>query len=142
MEFQYQTVRLIEWVDRKVEGHSRLENTMNQFNIIKIYRLFTQQQDINSIQVPIDYKLGDPETYPGAKIWRSKSIEITQSLFSYHCGIMLEINIKRYLKKTHIVSNTMWHSPREIFNLAIESFNKDRRLENWRVIAENKAFNW
>ena len=41
---------------------------MNQFNIIKIYRLFTQQQDINSIQVPIDYKLGDPETYPGAKI--------------------------------------------------------------------------
>ena len=55
---------------------------------------------------------------------------------------MLEINIKRYLKKTHIVSNAMWHSPREIFNLAIESFNKDRRLENWRVIAEKKAFNW
>ena len=41
---------------------------MNQFNIIKIYRLFTQQQDITSIQVLIDYKLGDPETYAGAKI--------------------------------------------------------------------------
>ena len=28
----------------------------------------------------------------------SKGIEIIQSLFSYHCAIMLEINIKRYLK--------------------------------------------
>ena len=127
---------------QKSRRHSRLENIMNQFNIIKIYRLFTQQQDITSIQVPIDYKLGDPETYAGTKIWQSKGIEITQSLFSYHCGIMLEINIKRYLKKTHIVSNAMWHFPREIFNLAIESFNKDRRLENQRVTAEKKAFNW
>ena len=29
---------------------------MNQFNIIKICTIFTQQQDTNSIQVPIDYK--------------------------------------------------------------------------------------
>ena len=53
---------------QKSRRHSRLENIMNQFNIIKIYRLFTQQQDITSIQVPIDYKLGDPETYAGTKI--------------------------------------------------------------------------
>ena len=31
---------------------------MNQFNIIKIYKIFTQQHGTNSIQVPIDYKLG------------------------------------------------------------------------------------
>lgn len=42
---------------------------MNQFNIIKIsLDFFTQQQDITSIQVPIDYKPGDPVTYAGAKI--------------------------------------------------------------------------
>ena len=34
-----------------------------------------------------------------------KGIEIIQSLFSYHCGIMLEINIKRYLKLTHVFSS-------------------------------------
>ena len=48
----------------KVEAFSRLENTMNQFNII-IYTIFTQSYDTNSIQVPIDYKLGDTGTYPG-----------------------------------------------------------------------------
>ena len=37
---------------------------MNQFNI-KIYPVFTQQQDTGSIQVPIDYKLGDTGTWPG-----------------------------------------------------------------------------
>ena len=42
-----------------------LKSTMNQFNIIKIYTIFTQQQDTNSIQVPIDYKPGDTGTYPG-----------------------------------------------------------------------------
>ena len=38
---------------------------MNQFNIIKIYKIFTQQQGTNSSQVPIDYKPGDIGTYPG-----------------------------------------------------------------------------
>ena len=39
---------------------------LNQFNIIKIYTVFTQQQDTNTIQVPIDYKPGDAGTYqPG-----------------------------------------------------------------------------
>ena len=36
-----------------------LKSTMNQFNTIKIYTIFTQQQDTNSIQVPIDYKSGE-----------------------------------------------------------------------------------
>ena len=39
---------------------------MKQFNIIKIYTIFTQQQDTNSIQVPLDYRPGDTGTYPGA----------------------------------------------------------------------------
>jgi len=39
---------------------------MNQFDIIKIYTIFMQQQqwDTNSIQVPVDYKQGDFRTYP------------------------------------------------------------------------------
>ena len=79
---------------------------MNQFNRIKIYTIFTQQQDTNSIQVPIDYKLGDSGTYPGTsnkvqKFHGLKSLK-SCSLFSYHCGIMSEINVKTYFKITHI----------------------------------------
>ena len=48
---------------------------MNLFNIIKIYTIFTQQQDTNSIQVPIDYKPGDPGTYLGMKT-RSKNFMV------------------------------------------------------------------
>ena len=40
---------------------------MRQFSIIKIYSIFTQQQDTNSIQVPKGYKLGDTGTYAGLK---------------------------------------------------------------------------
>ena len=32
---------------------------MSQFNIIKIYTIFTQQKDTKYIQVLMDYKLGD-----------------------------------------------------------------------------------
>ena len=38
---------------------------MNQVNIIKIYTVFTQHQDKNSIQVALDYKPGDIGIYPG-----------------------------------------------------------------------------
>ena len=56
---------------------------------------------------------------------------------------MLEISIKSYLKITHIFSSVMWQLPREIFNLAIESLNKIKRLKKKKkVIAENKAFRW
>ena len=43
---------------------------------------------------------------------------------------MLEINIKRYLEIIHIFSGATWHLPREIFDLAIESLNKVKRLKN------------
>ena len=56
----------------------------------------------------------------GAKISWSKDIKIIQSMFSNPCGIMLEINIKRYLKITHIFSSAVCHLPREIFDLAIQ----------------------
>ena len=42
-----------------------LNSTMNQFNIIKIYTIFTQQKGTNSIQAPIDYNPEDTGTYPG-----------------------------------------------------------------------------
>ena len=38
---------------------------MNQFNVVKVYTIFTQQQDANSIQIHIDCKSGDTGTYPG-----------------------------------------------------------------------------
>ena len=105
---------------------------MNQLDIIKIYTI-TQQQDTNSIQVTIDYELVDtgtyPETRPGAEISRSKCIEIIQSLFSYYCGIMLEISIKRYLKITYIFSSAVRHLPREIFDLDIESLTESQKTE-------------
>ena len=42
-----------------------MKSTTNQFNIIKIYTIFTQQQDTNSIRVLMDYKPGDTGTYTG-----------------------------------------------------------------------------
>ena len=36
----------------------------------------------------------------------------------------------------------MWQLPRKIFGLAIESFNKVRRLKKKRKIAEKKGFKW
>ena len=42
-----------------------LKSTMNQFNIFKMYTVFTQQQDTNSIQFSIDNEPGDTGTYPG-----------------------------------------------------------------------------
>ena len=72
--------------------------TKNQFNRIKIYTIFTQQQDTNSIQVPIDYKPGNTRTYHGdikqGTKFHGLYILRPQSLFSYHCEIMSEINIK------------------------------------------------
>ena len=44
-------------INRVDRQKSNLKSTMNQFNITKIYTIFTQQQDTNSIQVPMDYKL-------------------------------------------------------------------------------------
>ena len=87
-----------------------LKITMNQFNIIKMYTTFTQQQDTNSIQIAIDYKPRDMGIYPGdikqgTKMSWSKGIEIIQNLFSCHCGIILEINMKRYLKVILISSS-------------------------------------
>ena len=50
---------------------------MNQFNIIKMYTIFTQQQGTNSIQVPKDYKphwnisrdIKQGEKFHGLKNW-------------------------------------------------------------------------
>ena len=66
LEFQYQTLKNQQNEQtEKQKDIVDLKSTMNQFNIIKIYTIFIQQQDTNSIQVPVDYRLGDTETYPG-----------------------------------------------------------------------------
>ena len=52
--------------------------------------------------------------HKGSKISWSKVIEIIQSLFSYHCKILLETHIKTYLKVMHVFSNAMWHLPGNI----------------------------
>ena len=53
---------------------------MNQFNIIKISTMFTQQ-DINSIHVPIDYNPGDTGTYPGTedKVQKCHGLKVSKS---------------------------------------------------------------
>ena len=42
---------------------------------------------------------------------------------------MLESNIKKYLKITHVFSSAIWHLLREIFDSAIESLNKVKRKD-------------
>ena len=46
-------------------------------------------------------------------------------------------NIKRHLKITHIFSSAMWHLPRQIFDLAIESLSKVKRLKNTEGFFKN-----
>ena len=53
-------------------------------------------------------------------------------LNSYHCGITWEMNIKRYLKITHIFSSAVWHLLKEIFDSATESLNKVGSLKKHR----------
>ena len=48
---------------REVEEYNRPEKHYEPIQH-KIYTIFTQPQDTNSIQVFIDYKLGDTGTYP------------------------------------------------------------------------------
>ena len=42
-----------------------MKSTVNKFNVMKIYTIFTQQQNTSSIPVPIDCKPGENGTYPG-----------------------------------------------------------------------------
>ena len=56
--------KLIDWIKTWKDVVDSI-STMRQFNIIKIYIIFKQQQDTNCIQVPIDYKPGNSGTHPG-----------------------------------------------------------------------------
>ena len=49
----------MEWIDRKLEGYSRPEKHCESVQHNWDLYCFTQQQDTNSIQVPIDYKPGN-----------------------------------------------------------------------------------
>ena len=55
-----------DWATKHTQkGMVDLKSTMTLLNTIKIYTIFTQQYNTDSIQIPIDYKLGDTGTYPG-----------------------------------------------------------------------------
>jgi len=41
------------------------KNTMDQFDIIKIYTIFTQQHNTDSVQLPRHCKPRDTGAYPG-----------------------------------------------------------------------------
>ena len=68
---------------------------MNQFNIIKIYEIFTKEQDTNSIQVPTDYKPGDTGTE--SKVQISHGLEILKS-YRVCCLITVELYWKSISK--------------------------------------------
>ena len=53
---------------------------------------------------------------------------------------MLDINIKRHMKTTHILSCAVWRLPREIFDLANESLNKDRGLKKHREWLQRRKY--
>ena len=77
-----------------------LKSTVNQFNEVKIYTILTQQYDTNSVQVSIDCTPGSAETYQGT-LHKMQKLHGLNVLKSYrvcslnHCGIVLEINIRR-----------------------------------------------
>ena len=86
---------------------------------------FHSTAEYNSIRVPIVYKPGNTGTYlgakrckifqKGAKISWSKGIEM-HSLFSYRCGIMSEISVKRYLKITHVFKYSVTFTKKDLCN--------------------------
>ena len=49
---------------KKIEIYSTSEKHYEPIQHSQIYTIFTQQQDTNSIQVPVYYKPGDTGTYP------------------------------------------------------------------------------
>ena len=84
---------------------------MNQVNIIKMYTVVTQLRVQVLLKLPQTINQETLEHIQGyktkGKTFMVKGIEVIQSLFSYHCALMLEISIKRYLKITHICSSVM-----------------------------------
>ena len=75
----------------------------------------------------------------GAKISWSKGIEIIESVLLSLWNYVRNQYQKIFENNPHIFKS-MWHLPREIFDLAIESLKLD--WKNQRVIAEKKAFKW
>ena len=61
-------------------------------------------------------------------------------LFSYHCGIMLEISVKRYLKIIYTFLSALWHLPEEISDLAIESLDTVFKEEMYTLWIKQNVF--
>ena len=105
---------------------------MNQFNIIRIHTIF------NNCKIQIlfsSHRLWTRRHWnisrhikQGAKISWSKDIEIMQSvllpLWNY-----VRNQSQKILENNPHISSTVWHLLREIFDIAIESLNKVKRLK-------------
>ena len=77
------------------------------------------------------------QRFQGVNSWNHTEF-VLLSLWSY-----VKNQYQKYFKIIHIFSRVTWHLSREIFDLAIESLNKFKRVKKTqRVIAEKKAFKW
>ena len=84
---------------------------MNQFNIIKIYYIFTQWQDTNSIQILIEMRhFNIPrDIKQGAKMSWSKCIDIIQSL-----NVIRNQHQKVFENNPHIFKCNMTFTKRDL----------------------------
>ena len=82
------------------------------------------------------------DVFEGATFSCSKGNEIIQHWFSSHCGIILEIGPKRYLKITHIFSSAVWHLLREILTWPLKASIKLEDWKNTEGTAEMGEFKW
>ena len=71
----------MEWIDRKLEGYSRPEKHCEPIQHNWDLYYFTQQQDTNSIQVPIDYKQGNTAAFSGKqnKVQKCHGLKVLRS---------------------------------------------------------------
>ena len=126
-----------------------LKGTMGQFNIIKIYVIFAQQQDTNSIQVPINYKLGDIGTYLGTynKVQKLHGVKVLKS-YRVHTGmeyILLSVwndvrnQYQKIIESNPCIFQVQCDIYQESFDSGTEILSKVKKLQKiQRVFAERR----
>ena len=88
---------------------------MNQFNIIEIYTIFPQQYNPNSIQFPIDYKLGDNGTYPGTL----NKVQKFHGIKEYSNQVLKELVLSKFITLTNQIIKSLYFPLREFLYLVI-----------------------
>ena len=103
-----------------------LKSTVNQFNIIKIYTVFTEQHSTNSIQDPIDYKPGNIGTYPGTynKVQKFHGLKVLKS-YGVCSLITVELCWNKYQK--------IFENNPHIFKCNVTFTKRDLWLSHWKL---------